>query len=197
MSVMDGESRHARVSGPIAGAATILVVLGACLRWIVVRKQPDDFHFILSALAALAGLLGLALPIVVYRRTRRPRTPLVLATGLLVGVVAVCVVEIRSDSIHWGRSVQSLEAAASAGSLPCDAETCELGNWTATSVLVMSDLTAVFTDHALCYAGFGLLKPTSADLTPEAADSALTSLGRGFVDVDPWRDGWMRFCITT
>lgn len=175
----------------------LLMVLGACVRWIVLREQPDVLHWFLSAVAVLAGLRGMALPVVLHRRTRHPGPPLVLATGLVVGVVAVCLVEIRSESIHWGRSVESFEAAASAGSLPCDAETCRLGNWTATSVVEMSGLTAVFADHHLCYAGFGFLKPSSPDLTADEADSAITSLGRGFVDVDPWRDGWMRFCITT
>ena len=118
---MDGQSRHARASVPIVGTAMLLVVLGVCLRWIVLRKHPDVLHSLLSA----------------------------------------------------------------------------FGNWTATSVVEMSELIAVFADHHLCYAGFGFLKPSSPDLTPEAADSALTSLGRGVVEVDPWMDGWMRFCITT
>lgn len=197
MSAMGIERRPTGVSGPIAGTVALLVVLGACLRWIVLCDEPDDFQFVLSAFVVLAGLLGLAFPLVLFSRTRRFQTPLALATGLLIGVVAVCLVEIRSDSIHWGRSVRSFEAAASAGSLSCDAETCSVGNWTATGVVEMSNLTAVFADHELCYAGFGFLEPSSADLTPEAADAALTSLGRGDVDIDPWRDGWMSFCITT
>ena len=197
MVVMDAESRSGNANGPIAGVAMLLIVLGACLWWIIVRKEPDDFHFVITAFFALVGLFGLALPIVLYRWTRRPLIPLVLATGLLIGVVAVCLVEVLDDSIHWGRSVESFEAAASAGSLSCDAETCEVGNWTATRVVEMSNLAAVFADHELCYAGFGFLKPSSSELTLDEAASALTSLGLGFADVDPWRDGWMRFCITT
>lgn len=197
MVVKDGETRPGDSSGPIAGVAMLLIVLGACLWWVVVRKEPDDFHFVITAFFALVGLLGLALPIVLYCGTRRPLIPFVLATGLLIGVVAVCLVEVLDDSIHWGRSVESFEATASAGSLPCDAETCELGNWTATSVVEMRTLTAVFADHEPCYAGFGFLKPSSPGLTVDDAESALTSFGLGFADVDPWRDGWMRFCITT
>lgn len=197
MVVLDGERRPRSASGPIAGAAMLLIVLGACLYWIIVRKEPDDFHFVITAFFALVGMLGLALPIVLHRRTGRSLIALVLGTGLLIGVVAVCLVEILDDSIHWGRSVESFEATASTGSLPCDAETCELGNWTATRVVEMSNLTAVFADHELCYAGFGFLKPSSPDLTLDEAESALTSLGLGFADVDRWRDGWMRFCITT
>ncbi len=107
------------------------------------------------------------------------------------------VTERWNDEIHWWRSAEHFTDMTNQGALLCEADACAAGNWTATEVLELPGLDAVFVDDEWCYAGFGFLRPDDVDMPTDDAAAVLATLGRGYVDVDPWRDGWMRFCITT
>lgn len=178
-------------------SAAIAIGLAMYSASIVVRKEPDGFLPVLSAGVALVGLAGLVVPVLVFRRARLTMAAVGLTLAVLLAVASVCVAERWNDEIHWWRSVDHFTDMTSQGALLCDADACAAGNWTATEVLELPGLDAVFVDDEWCYAGFGFLKPSDVDMPTGEAEAVLATLGRGNVDVDPWRDGWMRFCITT
>lgn len=177
--------------------ALLLVLYGV---YAFFRSEPVDLfgkETLLFLAAVLLAFVALVLVLVTLVRACTWRTVGKVTLTTVVGVGVAGITEWKSHDIHWARSSGAITRAADEGRLPCGKETCRLGHWTGTKVVVLESAALVFVRDAgsECYAGRALLRPArpgiAADEVYEIAYSVIRS--RPML-VRPLNDSWWHIC---